>query len=507
MRKLLLIVTTALMAGGLMAARADAQNLRIGLNEDADVLDPALAQTFVGRIVFTSLCDKLVDVDANLKFVPQLATSWQWGADNKSLTFHLRKGVTFQDGTPFNADAVKYNIERSKTLKGSFRRSELNSVATVDVLDPLTVRLNFSKPDATVLAQLSDRAGMMISPTAAKAEGASFGTHPVCSGPYKFVERVQNDRIVLEKYKGYWNAAQYHFDRVTFLPIPDTTVRLANLQAGDLDLIERLAATDIPAVKANPQLGLTQTVGLGYQGITINIANGPRGKSPIGSSSLVRQAFSLAIDRSALSQVVFNGTNPPAWQAFPPKSPYFDGKMPTPGRDIAKAKALLKQAGFGGKPVPVEMTFGNNNISKQVAETIQAMTAEAGFQVTIQPVEFAAMLSQNVQGNFMTSQFGWSGRVDPDGDIYSFVTCKGALNDGHYCNPKVDDLLNQARLTTDEAQRKALYQQADAILNQDLPIIYLYYQPWIYAHTARLKGFTAYPDGMIRLQGVTLAAK
>src|SRR5690349_3322882 len=195
-----------------MAAGASGQTLRIGLAEDPDVLDPSLARSFVGRIVFASLCDKLVDIDEKLNIVPQLATSWTWSPDSKSLTMKLRPGVTFHDGEKFDAAAVKFNLERHKNMAGSNRRGELAPLAGVDVVDPLTVRLNLSAPFSPLLAALADRAGMMVSPKAAQAAGANFALKPVCSGPFKFVERVAQDRITLERYDGYWNKADIHLE-------------------------------------------------------------------------------------------------------------------------------------------------------------------------------------------------------------------------------------------------------------------------------------------------------
>ncbi|HEY8242153.1 MAG TPA: ABC transporter substrate-binding protein, partial [Casimicrobiaceae bacterium] len=171
----------------LAAVPVSAQTLRFGLAEDPDVLDPTLARTFVGRIVFASLCDKLVDIDEKLTIVPQLAESWSWSPDGKALTMKVRNGVTFHDGEKLDAAAVKFNIERHKTMQGSNRRGELSLVSTVDVVDPMTVRLNLSQPFSPLLAQLADRAGMMVSPKAAQAAGDKFGANPVCSGPFKFV--------------------------------------------------------------------------------------------------------------------------------------------------------------------------------------------------------------------------------------------------------------------------------------------------------------------------------
>ena len=216
LKSLLISLGIALFAA--MAASSSAQTLRFGLAEDPDVLDPTLARTFVGRVVFAALCDKLFDIDEKLNIVPQLATSYEWSADSKALTIKLRPGVTFHDGEKFDAAAVKYNIERHKTMPGSNRRGELALVASVDVVDPMTVRLNLSAPFAPLLAQLADRAGMMVSPKAAQEAGDKFGVKPVCSGPFRFVERVAQDRIVLERYANYWNKADIHLDKIVYTP-------------------------------------------------------------------------------------------------------------------------------------------------------------------------------------------------------------------------------------------------------------------------------------------------
>lgn len=490
-----------MLAGLLLSGTAYGQTtLRVGLNEDPDVLDPHRARTFVGRIVFASLCDKLLDIDEKLNFVPKLATAWSWSDDNLTLTFTLRDGITFQDGDPIDAAAVKANLDRARTLPDSLRKSELASVADVVVVDPKTVALKLSKPDATLLAQLSDRAGMMLAPKAFAS--ADFGQKPVCSGPYSFVERVQNDRIVLQKYAGYWDAAAYKIDKVVFQPIPDTTVRLANLRAGDLDMLERLAPSDVPSVKDDPSLVFAPVTGIGYQGITINTGNGDRAKTPLGQDKRVRQALELAVDREVINQVAGAGIYPPAQQPFPQASPYYSDKFPVRARNVEKAKELLKAA--GQEHPSFELVFGTGTLAQQIAELTQAMASEAGFDIKLRATEFAAMQKEAQQGNFDAMQIGWSGRVDPDGNIHAFVTCKGNLNDGKYCNAKVDELLNAARQTPDAAKRKELYDQAQAILEDDLPIIYTYYQPWPFVLSKKVKGFTAYPDGMIRLKGMSL---
>src|ERR1700683_5249469 len=229
-----------------LGAGAQAQTtLRIGLAEDPDVLDPTLARTYVGRIVFAALCDKLFDIDEKLNIVPQLPLSHEPSANGKEVTIKLRPGVKFQDGELFDAEAAKFSLERHLTFPASFRKPELAALDHIDVVDPLTIKLVLKNPFSPLLAQLTDRSGMMVSPKAAKAEGDKFGLHPVCAGPYKFVERVQQDRIVLEKFADYWNKDNVFIDRVVFLPIVDATVRLSNLKSSGVDLNEGLLAHQI----------------------------------------------------------------------------------------------------------------------------------------------------------------------------------------------------------------------------------------------------------------------
>ena len=341
---------TTLLASVAMASAAQAADLRIGLQEDPDALDTDQARTFVGRIVFESLCDKLVNITPDLQFIPELATSWEWSNEGKTLTMKLREDALFHDGTPFNAEAVVANIERSTTLPESRRKSELSSVETVVATGAYEVTFNLKNPDATLIAQLSDRAGMMISPTAAAEKGLELANSPVCSGPYKFVERIQQDRIVLEKFAEHYDAGSYSFDRLIFLPIPDTTVRLANLRSGDLDMLERLAPSDVAGVKADGNLAFSAATSLGYQGITVNVNNGARSETPFGKDKRVRQALSLAIDREVINQVVFEGVYAAGNQPFPPTSPWYDQTNPVPARYVDAAG--WHQGGNPGRQQP-----------------------------------------------------------------------------------------------------------------------------------------------------------
>jgi len=477
--------------------------LRIGLAEDPDVLDPSLARTYVGRIVFASICDKLFDIDEKLNVVPQLALGYDLAPDGKAVTIRLRPGVKFHDGEPFDAEAAKFSIDRHLTITGSFRKPEIAAVDRVEVIDPLTIRLVLKYPFSPLIAQLTDRAGMMVSPKAATAAGDKFGLHPVCAGPYKFVERVQQDRIVVEKFQDYWDKNNVHIDRIVYLPIVDPTVRLASLKSGGLDLIERVLATDIKDVRADPKLKLSTALELGYQGLTMNINRSERGREALGISPKVRQALDLAIDREALNQVVFNGEFVPGNQWISPENPYYQASFPVPKRDVSRAKALLKEAGVTGR-LSVDFMVPKGPETQAPAEVIQAMAADVGIDMKIRVTEFATSLQQAEAGDYQAFMLAWSGRTDPDGNLYVFNACNAPQNYGGYCNKEVDALMDQARILSDPAQRKAVYEKVTKILLDEGSILYLYHRRILIAHTTRLHGYRQMPDGLVRVIGLTL---
>jgi peptide/nickel transport system substrate-binding protein len=476
--------------------------LRIGLAEDPDVLDPSIARTYVGRIVFASFCDKLFDIDEKLNIVPQLALSHETSADGREVTIKLRGGVKFHDGEPFDAEAAKFSLDRHLTLPTSFRKPELAALDHVDVVDPLTIRLVLKAPFSPLIAQLTDRAGMMVSPKAAKEAGEKFGLHPVCAGPYKFVERVQQDRIVLERFADYWNKDNIFIDRVVFLPIVDSTVRLANLKSGGLDLIERVLATDIRDVRADPRLKLSSALELGYMGLTINVGN-DRNKGGLSQSEKVRQALDLSIDRDAVNQVVFNGEFTPGNQWVSPEHPYYQKAYPVPKRDVDRARALLKEAGLP-LPISVDLMVPKGPENEAVAQVLQSMAVETGFDLKIRLIEFATSFKQAQAGEFQAFLIGWSGRIDPDGNSYIFLHTKAPQNDGVYSNPQVDKGFEDARLIADPAQRKAIYEKVTGQVLKDEPIIYLYHRKLLIAHTTRLEGYRPMPDGLVRVVGLKL---
>ena len=491
------------LAVALSAFSVNSQTLRVGLAEDPDVLDPTLARTFVGRIVFAALCDKLVDVDEKLAIVPQLATSWEWSADSKALTMKLRPDVTFHDGEKLDAAAVKYNIERHKNMKGSNRRGELAVVSSVDVVDAATVRINLAAPFAPLLAVLTDRSGMMVSPKAAEAAGDKLGAKPVCSGPFRFVERVAQDRIVLERFPAYWNKGQIHFERIVYQPIVDATVRLANLRSGQLDFIERLAPSDVPQLRGDSRFKIAKIVEIGYQGITINVGKSDIAqKNPLGKDARVREAFELSLDRDAIVKVAMDGEAQAGNQWVAPSNRYYGKSAPIPKRNVERAKQLLKEAGVPN-PSFTLMTPTTSD-AQRIAQVVQAMAKDAGFDVRIQATEFATSLNLADKGQFEAYVLAWSGRADPDGNLHTMLACKGPTNYAGYCKEDVEKLIDESRTSLDPARRAAAYDKIAAQVAKDRPIVYLYHRNWLWAHNAKLTGLRTVPDGMVRVQGLKM---
>ena len=474
--------------------------LRIGLNDDPDALDPTISRAYVGRLVFAGLCDKLFDVTPDLKIVPQLATGFEWAADQRSVVIKLRPGVKFHDGEPLNAEAVKFNIERHINTPGSFRKTEIGQISSVDVLNDLTVRFNLSEPLVPLLAALTDRSGMMVSPKAARALGDKIGARPVCAGPYRFVERVAQGKIVLERFPDYWDKANILIDRVEFVPITDSTARLASLRSGDLHMIERASPTDLPEIRADSRLRVTGVPELGYQMIPLNVANGPRSKTL--ADVRVRQAIDLAIDRETIVKAVFNNEYIPGNQWVSPSNVYYNARFPVRKRDVARARQLLREAGQPN--LTFTLIVPPERDRQEAAQIIQAMLAEAGITMTLQTQENVTMLTNGRKGDFEAYFTFWSGRSDPDGNVFTQSTCKGAQNDSHYCNADVDALLTKARQVPDPAERKKLYDQATEILVRDTPRLHLWHRRVFTGYNAKITGFTPYPDGIIRFRGLKL---
>jgi len=488
---------------GLCAAPAPAQTLRIGIQSDPTTLDPARSGAFIERIVFASLCDKLIDIGPDLSLRPELATGWSWSEDALSLTLTLRDGVRFQDGTPFDAEAAKLNLERYRNARESRRRAELAPIAAIETPSPRELVLRLSSPFVPLPSVLADRAGMMLSPKAIAERGEKLSDDPICAGAFRIRQRVTQDRVEVERFDDYWNRAAIKLERVIFRPIPDNTVRLLNLRAGQLDLIERIAPSDVAATKADPRLRVADATTIAFDLIQFNINHGAGAASPIARDARLREAFELSVDRQVINQVVMEGLFVPSNQPEPPGSTFHHADLPIPPRDVARARALLAAS---GQPSPeVVLRVANSPSSVQVAEVIQAMTAEAGFRVKIEATEAAAMVAAQERGDFEAAIGIWSGRPDPDGNTSIWLACNGFLNRAKWCAPEIDAALAQGRSLTDPALRKPHYRDAWARMTEDRPYMVLYHHRWFYAFSPKLTGFAPAPDGLIRFAGLALA--
>jgi peptide/nickel transport system substrate-binding protein len=490
----------AMLVAGPVAAQAP---LRVALEFDPVALDPATDGSYTNRVVTTVMCDSLIDLTPDLKFVPELATSWTWAPDHLSLTLKLREGVNFQDGTPFDASAMAANIARYKNAAYSIRKAEMAAITGADVVDAHTLRVNLARPYAPLVMLMANRPGTPYSPKLLDLPREQIAAHPVCAGPFAFKEAVAQDHITLERFPGYWNAAAVKLPGVVFRTIVDANVRKVNLEAGALDISQRIAPTDANTIAKNPKLRLEKRPSLGFVPIEINVGNGERAKSPLGSDARVRRAFSLAIDRAALNQVAFDGQYVPSNQMEAPGSAYFDPDYPVPARDVAAAKKLLAEAGVSH--VTFTLLIGTDPLDGQVAQIIQSMVAEAGFEMKISVQDATAQVAATQRGDFDASLLLWSGRADPDGNMPIWLSSKGFTNWGHYNNLAFDKLIEQGAAVDEPAQRMGFYRQAVAMAQADMPDVVIYHWSMLWGVSKKVGGFAGRPDGLWRPEGMTLA--
>lgn len=493
---LLLVILTVVVFSSIGLTAEKGGELTVGLEDDPPMLDPHLSTAKVDRQVFKSLYDTLVEVDENMKIVPGLAKDWTVTDDGTRYLFVLRENVKFHDGTVFNAEAVKYNFERMRDDKlGSPRKSELSLVKNIEIVDEYKIAVELKSPFTPFLASLADRAGMMVSPTAVKKLGEDFSNQPVGSGPFQFVEREIQDKIVLEKFNDYWKEGLPHLDKVIYKPFPDGNVRIVNLTNGDLDMIGDVPPKDLRKLKRDPDIQVSMTSGLGFQGIWVNKA-----KMPLKDNRLA-QALSNSINRNAVVKVVFGEAAITADSPFPPGTSMHNKERKTQEVDPVQAKKLLNEA---GKPDGFELKLmvAPNPTAKQTAQLVQSMASTVGIDIEIELLEFGTLLDRLTSGNYQAALLGWSGRVDPDGNTYRFFHSEGGLNDSNYKNAEVDRILNKTREVTDVEKRKELFQELMVHLDHDLPYIYVYHPREIKAFKEKVQGFTAYPDGLLRLENV-----
>ena len=464
--------------------------LVIGLDDDPPQLDPHLSSTAVDRQVLHSLFDKLVDIDEDMNIIPKLAKDWDISDDNQTYTFYLQEGVVFHDGTPFNAEAVKFNFDRMlDPALGSPRYGEVEQVEQVKVIDEHTVEVQLKTPFSPFLGDLTDRAGMMLSPTAVKESGEDFSQHPIGTGPYQFVERELQSHIKVSRFEEYWGEPAIIKD-VLYKPYTDENIRLTNLISGDVDMITVVGFKDIKKIEGDSAVKLSAKEGRGFLGLHLNPS-----KAPFNNKEF-REAINIAIDRKAITEVVYHGVALPAVSAFPPASWAHNPSLEIPKGDLEKAKSLIEKSdvtdpSFTIKVKPVET-------DKQMAEMVQSMLQEIGVTVTVEMQEIGSLLSSAIAGDYEALYLGWDGRTDPDGSVSRFFMSNGYNNYAKVNNPEIDKLLTDARISLDQEERKQIYQRFSEVVFDDANYIFLVHIDENKAMKKNVNGFIHYPDGMIR---------
>jgi peptide/nickel transport system substrate-binding protein len=508
------VFAAALLAAGCAASTGSTGTsgtggtLTVAIPAAPDTLDPALTQSRYAAAIMPTYCEKLYDITPAQNIVPMLATALPTvSADGKTYTIKLRSGVLFNDGTPFDAQAVKTSLDRSRTDKASAQVANLSAVQDVSVVDPTTVKLTLSAPSAPLTSVLADRAGMILSPTALTKEGARFGTAPVCVGPFSFDSRPSSDRIVFKKSGYYYDKSQVKLNQVIFQVVTQPNIRATDLKAGDVGVALDIAPADMAGVQGNPSTTVLTQNSLGYRGLAINVANThgvgvppfTHPNTALGRSQELRQAFALSLDRDAINKAVYNGQEFPSCSPISSANPLYTDPG-CAGPVLARAKQLVAQSGVP-TPIPVSIIVGaGDDLQTKLATVLQSMAQQAGFAVTIKPEENVTGQTDASKGNFDIYLDSWSGRIDPDQNIEVFWSPKSTINYSNSNYPDLNTLLTQATATSDTNARKALYQQIVQLQNTYLDNIVLFHDRLILGVSKSLNGVVFLPNDVIELK-------
>lgn len=490
-------------------------DLTMGLSAEPDILDPTTSSSLYTRYVMNAICEKLYDIDAKGAVVPQLASALPTLSNGgRTVTIPIRSGVRFADGTALDAAAVRTTLLRDLKKDDSARASEMGPIQRIDVVDDQTVALQYETPFAPITAALADRAGMIMSPKALERLGDDFGSQPTCVGPFSFVKRVPQTSISVKKDPLYYDAKDVRLDTITYRIIADANIRAANLRSGEVQVIDTVSPQDVDSLRRQPGIGLLQIGSLGYQGLTINIGNTkgtgkPPGTidTPLARDPRVRKALEHSIDREALVNSVFNNWAEPACSGISPDTDYAsEASKACPSYDPALSRRLLREAGVK-TPVKLSIAVSNTPDTLRLAQALQALVKDGGFRLSIEPVEYSTLLDVQTRGDFRLLQLGWSGRIDPHGNLFSFLSTEQSNNYSGYSNASVDALLDRAAQESDTAQRARLYGQVVQQVQKDDPIIYLYRPRNLTAYSTDVAGVATYADGVVRLGKAAFVGK
>jgi peptide/nickel transport system substrate-binding protein len=500
--------------GPLLAGAQPAGTLVVGVVAEPVNLDPAQVTDLNSNRVSRRIAETLVTFpEESTQIVPGLAESWTISRDGLSYTFKLRKGIRFHDGTPLNAEAVKFSIERqileshpfNKLGKYPFANFFFGNVKALEVMDDLTIRFILKEPRASFLAVLTSGAASIVSPTAVRKSGADYALHPVGTGPFRYVSWDRGQRVVLERNPDYWRGP-VKLERVIYRPIVEDQARLTELLTGTLDLIVGVPADFVSQLENNPKLGLLKQVGAHVWYLGIN-----NQKKPFDDRR-VRQALNYAVNKDALVRDVLKGTGavsrgpvlPGTWGADPGLRAY--------PYDPERAKKLLAEAGYpSGFSTTMWVPESGSGMQSPVAmaTVMQSNLKAVGVNVALQTMEWGAYLAKLRTKEQELFALSWmAGNEDPDMVMYPLLhstqwTPNGP-NRALYRNEKFDDLLAQARVLTDQGKRAEIYREAQRILVEDAPWVFVDHEIQIAAFSRRVQGFKLHPSFDLRVETISL---
>jgi peptide/nickel transport system substrate-binding protein len=470
-------------------------SLNVGFPSDSKTLDPTFSVQFTERQVLYTIFNTLVRYEPDFSIKPELAESWAIEDEGKRIVFKLRAGVKFHDGTAFDAEAVKWNIDRRLDKDvASPQRAQLEPIiAAVRVLDPLTVAFDLKQRSPGLLSLLGERPGFMISPSAGKKFGQDLGNNPVGTGPFMFKEWVKGSHINVERNPNYWEPGKPYLDRIAFKDIAGSVVGVQRLITGDLDFVGDLSPQEIKAVAGRSGLKLYPiTVGRWYS------LQWHMYEPPFDNAKL-RQAIAHGIDRKRINDIVMDGKGALIDGPTPDGLWWFNPDAKAYPYDPAKAKALLAEAGY---PNGFSYTLSTPQIGvfQQINQLVQEQLAAIGIALKLEPVAQSEWYDRLVKRATNMSPNRWTQRPDPDGLLYILFHSKGFANTTGYNNPRVDNLLEQARNTYDQAARRKLYDELQEILVKDIPMLSLFYSVEYGVLRDSVQGFVWIPDQIPRFR-------
>lgn len=477
-----------------MAAVPKGGEIRIGGTGDVEGFDPA-SPRFAYQWGMPNIYDGLLAMNNKTELVPALATEWTIDSPTQ-ITFKLREGVKFHDGTEFNAEAVKFNLDRILDPENNAStRSSISDIENVEVVDNLTVTLHLSKPSGPLLAFMAQRPGYMPSPTAVEKFGEDYFKNPVGTGPYSFGEWVESDHMTFERNGEHFDADRIYPDKITFQIIPDINVKLINIQTGQVDMIDSVNPKDVQGVKDDPNLTYIGVADPGYYQISLNCTTAPF------DVTANRNALAAAIDREALIKATEFGLAVPARTSISPTSWAYDPSIPVPTQDLDKARASLAEAG-NPDGFKFDLIAFSTPLNQSRAQVLQSQWKEVGIEASIIPMAIPQAIGALVGGEFMGMFLNSAYRGDPDASTYKNWHSEGTSNRGKCSDPTVDKLLEQARGTYDLAERRGFYAEAEIAMLEKTLQIYPMHTPLEAVVSTKVVGYEFTADFYYRFRMV-----